>query len=63
MRQYLFVSGVFFTLIAAVQLIRFLFQWPVVVDGVSIPTWLSLIAAIIVGCFAVWGFRVRSRIA
>jgi len=63
MRQYILVSAVFFALIAALQLVRFLFQWPVVVDGISIPTWLSLIAAIIVGSFSVWGFRVGSRIA
>ena len=61
MRRYVLVSGVFFTLLTLVQLIRFLMQWPVVVAGVVIPTWLSLIAALIVGSLAVWAFRVRSR--
>jgi len=60
MRRYVLVSGVFFTLLTLVQLIRFLMQWPVVVAGVVIPTWLSLIAALIVGSLAVWAFRVRS---
>jgi hypothetical protein len=60
MRRYVLVSGVFFTLLTLVQLIRFLMQWPVVVAGVTIPTWLSLIAALIVGSLAVWAFRVRS---
>ena len=63
MRRYVLISGVFFTLIAAIQLMRFLFSWPVVVDGISIPAWLSLVAAMIVGSFAVWAFRVRSRTA
>ena len=63
MRQYITISGLFLTLLALVQLTRFLFQWPVVVDGISIPTWLSLIAAIIVGSLAVWAFRVRPRTA
>lgn len=63
MRQYITISGLFLTLLALVQLIRFLFQWPVVIDGVSIPTWLSLVAAIIVGALAIWAFRVRSRTA
>ena len=61
MRQYVMISGLFLTLLALVQLTRFLLQWPVVVDGVSIPTWLSLIAAIICGALATWSFRVRSR--
>ncbi|HKR07890.1 MAG TPA: hypothetical protein VJS39_01760 [Gemmatimonadaceae bacterium] len=63
MRQYITISGLFLTLVALAQLTRFLFQWPVVVDGVTIPTWLSLIAAIIVGSLAVWAFRVRPRTA
>ena len=60
MRRYVLVSGVFFTLLTLVQLIRFLMQWPIVVAGVVIPSWLSLIAALIVGSLAVWAFRVRS---
>jgi hypothetical protein len=63
MRQYITISGLFLTLLTLAQLTRFLFQWPVIVDGVSIPTWLSLIAAIICGTFAIWAFRVRSRTA
>ena len=63
MRQYITISGSFLTLLALVQLTRFLLQWPVVVDNVSIPTWVSLIAAAICGAFAIWAFRVRSRTA
>jgi hypothetical protein len=61
MRRYVLVSGLFFTLFTAVQLIRFLLRWPVVVADFSVPTWFSLIAAVIVGSLAVWAFRVRSR--
>ncbi|MGH7603192.1 MAG: hypothetical protein ACRENK_04245 [Gemmatimonadaceae bacterium] len=61
MRRYILISGLFFTLLAAVQLIRFLLRWPVVVAGVTIPIWCSLIAALIVGSLATWAFRVRSQ--
>lgn len=61
MRRYVLVSGLFFTLLAAVQLTRFLLQWPVLVAGVTIPTWVSLIAALILVALAMWAFRVRSR--
>jgi hypothetical protein len=60
MRRYVVVSALFFTLLAAVQLIRFLFGWPLVVASVAVPTWVSLIAAVIAGSFAVWGFRSRT---
>jgi hypothetical protein len=62
MRRYALVSGVFFTLFTAGQLIRFLLQWPVIIAGFAVPTWWSLVAAIIVGSLAVWAFRVRSRV-
>jgi hypothetical protein len=61
MRKYVMVSGLFFALFAAVQLIRFLLQWPVIIAGIAIPLWLSLIAALIAGSMAAWAFRVRSR--
>lgn len=60
MRRYVLVSGLFFTLLAAAQLTRFVLQWPVVVAGVTIPVWLSAIAALILAIFAVWAFRVRA---
>jgi len=61
MRRYVLISGLFFTLLTLGQLIRLLMQWPVVVAGVTIPTWASLIAALVVGSLAVWAFRVRSQ--
>ncbi len=61
MRQYVLVSGLFFTLLAALQLIRFLMQWPVTVGTVAVPAWLSLIAALMLGSLATWAFRARSR--
>ena len=60
MRRYVLVSGLFLTLLTAVQLLRFVLQWPVVVAGVTIPTWVSLIAALILGSLAGWAFRVRT---
>jgi hypothetical protein len=63
MRQYVTISGLFLTLLALAQLTRFLLQWPLIVDNLSIPTWVSLIAAAICGGFAIWAFRVRSRTA
>lgn len=59
MRRYVLVSGLFLTLLTCVQLLRFVLRWPVMVAGVSIPTWVSLIAAFVVGTLAIWAFRVR----
>ena len=58
MQRYVRVSGVFFALLAAVQLTRTLFGWPVQVAEVAIPVWISGLACLIVGSFAVWAWRV-----
>lgn len=57
MRRYVLVSGVFFALLAGVQVLRFLRQWPVRVANVDIPVWASGIAALIAFALAFWAFR------
>jgi hypothetical protein len=58
MLRYVRVSGAFFALLAAVQLTRALLGWPVQVAQVTIPVWVSGLACLIVGSFAVWAWRV-----
>ena len=57
MRRYEQVSGVFFVLLAAVQLARLLLRWPVQVASVSVPLWPSVVAVVITGTLASWAFR------
>ena len=61
MRRYVLVSGLFFTLLACVQLLRLILRWRVTVAGVEIPLWVSGVAVVIVGSLAIWAFRVKSR--
>ena len=60
MHRYEKVSGVFFGLLAAVQLMRLLFRWPVQVASVSVPLWASALAVVITGVLATWAFRTAS---
>jgi hypothetical protein len=57
MRRYELVSGVIFTLMAFVQLLRTLLGWPVQVDLFTVPVWLSGVAFLITGGMAIWAFR------
>ena len=61
MRRYTYVSGAFFTLLAAVQLVRVILQWPLRVADLEVPVWVSVIAVLIAGSFAVWAFRLSAR--
>lgn len=60
MHRYERVSGIFFGLLASVQLARLLFRWPVQVDSVSVPLWVSALAVVITGSLATWAFRTAS---
>ena len=57
MRRYERVSGIFFLLLAILQLARVIRGWPVQVAGVSVPVWASVIACLITGSLAVWAYR------
>jgi hypothetical protein len=62
MRRYATVSGVFFGLLATVQLVRLLFRWPVQVASVSVPLWVSALAVVITGALATWAFRTATTL-
>jgi hypothetical protein len=58
MQRYVRVSGVVFALIAVVQLTRALMGWPVQVATVTVPAWVSGLACVFAGSFALWARRV-----
>jgi hypothetical protein len=60
MRRYEQVSGLFFSLLAIVQLTRLVLRWPVQVASVSVPLWASVVAVIITTVLATWAFRTAS---
>ena len=60
MRRYEQVSGIFFVLVAVVQLARLVMRWPVQVASVSVPLWASALAVLITGSPAAWAFRAPS---
>ena len=57
MRRYALVSGVFFSVLAIVQLTRVLMGWSVQVATVTVPVWASVVACLVAASFAIWGFR------
>ena len=55
--KYVVVSGVLFGVIALVQAVRALNQWPVQVAGFDVPVWVSWVAMAVAGSLCVWAFR------
>jgi hypothetical protein len=63
MRRYELISGIIFTIMAAVQLLRTVLGWPVQVDLFTVPVWLSGVAFLITGSMAIWAFRLARNSA
>ena len=55
--KYVVVPGFLFGLIALVQAVRALNQWPVQVAGFEVPVWVSWVAMVVAGSLCVWAFR------
>ena len=62
-RNYVLVTGAIFGLVAILQVIRALNQWPVHIGTTEIPVWASWIAAVVAGGLCVWAFSSRASAA
>ena len=59
--KYVVVSGAFFGVVAVLQAVRALNQWPVHVGALEIPVGASWIAMVVAGSLCLWAFRSRGR--
>jgi hypothetical protein len=52
MKPFTTLAVMFLALIAVLQIVRFVFAWPITIEGTAIPVWASPIAAIVAGGLA-----------
>jgi hypothetical protein len=57
MKPFTTIAVAVFSLVAVLQLLRVLLGWEVVVGGVHIPLWASLVAFVVAGGLAVLVWR------
>jgi len=53
------LAGVVFVVVAVLHLSRLLFQWEAVIGGWAVPTWVSALALVLSGYFALSAFKLR----
>jgi hypothetical protein len=53
------VAGLIFLLVAVAHLLRLLLRWSVILDGWTVPMWVSAIALVVAGFLAFEGLRRR----
>ena len=56
-KPFTIISIVVFSLVSVLQFLRFILDWEVTVNGVSIPVWASGIAFLVAGGLAVMLWR------
>lgn len=61
MKPFARLSVFLLSLLAALQLLRFLAGWPVSIDGIDVPVWLSAAFAAIAGLLAWMLWRESKR--
>ena len=61
-KAYMIVSTFIFALVALVHLIRFAQGWPVLLGTLSVPLWISVLAALVFAGVAIWGFSLLRRV-
>ena len=59
--KYVVVSGVVFGVVAVLQAVRALNQWPVLIAGFDVPVWASWIATVVAGGLCAWAFRSAAK--
>lgn len=57
MKPFTTIAVVVLGLLSAVQLVRFLQGWEVLVNGIAIPTWPSAVASLVGGVLALMLWR------
>jgi len=55
------ICGIILLIFAFIQLIRYTFAVPVVVNDITVPIWVSAVIAIIFGMMAFWLFNERKN--
>ncbi len=55
------VAGVIFLVIALMHVLRLVLKWEVVVNGRTMPMWVSWVGVLIAGCLAYEDFRLSQR--
>ena len=53
MKPFTVIAAVVFALVAVLQLLRFVMEWEVTVNGMAVPLWASAIAAVVAAGLAV----------
>lgn len=58
-KNYLQVSGLIFTAVALMHVLRLVFGWQVTFDAWSVPVWASVIGAAVAGYLAYSAFKLK----
>lgn len=62
MKVYLQLTGAIFTIVTAAHALRLLLQWQIVIDGWTVPMWLSWVGVFVAGMLALWAFSLAPKV-
>jgi hypothetical protein len=60
-RSFFLVAGIIFTIIALLHLLRIIYGWNPVIEGWTVPKWISWVALIVAGYLGYEGLRLATK--
>lgn len=57
--RYTLVSGAIFGIVAVIQAVRAINEWPVQIGPIAVPVGFSWVALVVAGGLCIWAFRSR----
>ena len=55
--RYTLVSGLIFGVVAIIQAVRAINEWPVQIGPIAVPVWFSWVAVLVAAGLCIWAFR------
>ncbi len=60
-RTFSLVAGLIFLVMAVIHILRLAFKWEVILNGWSVPTWVSAVALLVAAYLAFEGLKLSRR--
>ena len=57
MKRFSTIAVVVFAVVALLHLVRIILGWEVIVNGITIPMWVSVVGTVLAGGLAIWFWR------
>jgi hypothetical protein len=60
-KTYIMITGIIFLVVAVLHFARIIFNWQILIGGLTIPLWISWAGFVVAGILACLGFKLSKK--